>query len=61
MNEKWFCLALGDGLLAAPVIAELAALSLSTRATRPPLALLMRRRQQGLHCACHLYFTPGLH
>lgn len=59
-ESEWFCLALGDGMLAEPVLTELAALPLPASESCLPSALFLRRRQQGLHCEVVVYFSPNL-
>ena len=60
LQNPWFYLALGDGLLAEPVLAELAGLSLRVAERGLPPTVFLRRRQQGLHCEVVVYFSPNL-
>ncbi len=52
MAEKWFCLALGDGVLTALVVAEFDALQLPTGKGPFSPALFLHYSQQGRIASC---------
>ena len=61
-RSSWYCLALGDGLLATVPLNDIedAFRQLHPAETPPDAAVFSRHRLDGLQCQVTVYFSPAL-